>query len=250
MKAEGVELSSHPCLEQMLVIQGVLERTRPLDTKLKHTLERLISLVSSDPLLGRATEGSLRPRLGNMITARSESRAGDGDGVDGGGDGSSDEEDGHEGAADSRGRGSGGVYQAPKTTAVPFEENPRQAAKEERRLERMRSRMMQSELLLSVRSEVLGSPEEVAGGTSGVASLGEEARAKVMAEDKEKEEWEMEHMIRRQVTKKERKRRKSLLTQSSSIETIGNVGDAAMIWSDGARAPRVNGKSKRQAPAS
>jgi hypothetical protein len=213
LKIEGGNVSAHPVVEQLLLLQGVLERLRPLDLKMKHQLDRLIRLVTQEafgPSETHENDTGLQPRLGNLLAS------------------GADDEDGED-AKPSRGSSSE-VYQPPKLAAVPFEEDSRGAAKEERRLERMRGRLQQSETLQSMRSEVLGLPEEVAGGVGGVAGLGEDARSKLMAEEREKEEWETDHMVRRQVTKKERQHRKRLLAESSRLETIGEVGDVAMVW--------------------
>jgi U3 small nucleolar ribonucleoprotein protein LCP5 len=170
----------------------------------------------------------LRPRLANFVTD-GESSLAEGRGSDGKDDRgqSTNQED----------NGASSLYRAPKLSAAPFEEDSREAAKEVRRLERMRGRMRQSEMLQSVRSEVLGTPEEVAGGTTGASGLGGDARAKLIAEDKEKAAWEEDNFMRRQVTKKERQQRKRLMSQSTKLETIADVGDLAMVWGSGPRAP-------------
>jgi len=219
LKVEGGDISGHPVIEQILLLQGVLERLRPLDLKMKHQLDRLVRLVTQDafePNGARENDAHLQPCLDNIMTAEPD----DGENEDGG----------IRSSESRHSRPTSDVYQPPKLAAVPFEDDSRNIAKEERRLERMRGRMQRSETLQSMRSEVLGSPEEVAGGIGGIAGLGEDARSRLMAEEREKEEWETDHMVRRQVTKKERQHRKRLLAESSRLETIGEVGDVAMVW--------------------
>jgi len=232
LKVEGGNISGHPVVEQILLLQGVLERLRPLDLKMKHQLDRLVRLVTQDafgPSGAHENEAHLQPCLDNIMTSEAD-------------DGEIGREGGTRSSESRRQRPSPDVYQPPKVAAVPFEDDARGAAKEERRLERMRGRMQRSETLQSMRSEVLGSPEEVAGGMGGVAGLGEDARSRLMAEEREKEEWETDHMVRRQVTKKERQHRKRLLAESSRLETIGEVGDVAMVWAQ----PSETGAEKRK----
>lgn len=232
LKVEGGDVTAHPVVEQLLLLQGVLERLRPLDQKMKHQLDRLVRLVTQDafgPSGAHENDAGLQPRLGNLMASGADDDEGE-------------EEDGLRPTKPSR-SSSSEAYQPPKLAAVPFEEDSRGAAKEERRLERMRGRLQQSETLQSMRSEVLGLPEEVAGGVGGVAGLGEDARSKLMAEEREKEEWETDHMVRRQVTKKERQHRKRLLAESSRLETIGEVGDVAMVWAQPSDAGGEKGAS-------
>lgn len=206
-------------IDQLLLIQGVLERLKPLDGRMKTELDRLIRLVQLDgntaSNAATKTIGSddshLAPRIGNFVVDGEEGELGDG-------------EEGQGVQDDSL------LYQAPKMSATPFEDS-RASAKEERRLERMRIRLKQSETLRGVRADLLGTPDEVTGGSSGVAGLDEDARSKVMAEEKEKTDWEEEHMMRRAVTKKEKYRRKQLLSQASRLDTIADVGEMAMVYS-------------------
>ena len=226
LQAEGQYIAGHPCIEQMIILQGVISRLKPLDAKLKHHLDRLITLVTNDT--SSNSSAGMRPQLANFVAEGSctEVRQGGRD-SDNGHESprTHDDEDADEG------EGSHAVvYRAPKLSSVPFEEDSRNAVKEERRLERMRGRIRQSEMLQSVRSEVLGTPEEVVGGSTGVSGLGEDARSKVLAEDKEIQAWEEDNFMRRQVTKKDRQRRKRLLSQSARLETIADVGELAMVW--------------------
>lgn len=242
-RTEGGNIASHPVIDQILLLQGVFERLKPIDSKMKHQLDRLVQLVTLEATghvlapNAESEEVGLRPRLDNLVAVGAES---------------GDEEENAN--LSSKGRESeSATYQAPRLAAVPFEEDTRKDAKEAKRIERMKGRLRQSETLRSVRSEVLGLPEEVAGGTSGVMSLGENARARLMEEDREKQEWEEDHMIRRQVTKAEKKRRKHLLAESSRLETIADVGsEVAGIWAtskgsgEGSRGRRGEGTSPKR----
>ena len=244
IKAEGGRVANQPVVDELLLLQGVMERMRPLDAKLKTSVDRLIELVSRDSSVpGAAGEVGLRPRLEDLLEPGAVKA-----GVTAAGKEWRSDDDGEGRASEGRGTayrsGDGAdsssqpeIYQAPKTSAMPFDEDTRSTAKEERRLERLRSKLQHSETLRNFRSEVLGTPEET--GTSGVSGLGEDARAKFHAEDREKAEWEEDHMMRRQVTKKDRKRRKHLLAEAGKLETIADVADVSAVWgSDGAGSQR------------
>jgi len=232
IKVEGGSIEGHPIVGQLLLIQGVFERVRPLDAKMKHQLNKLIQLVAKDsqPSDGSNSVNSdvhLRPRLANLVPVGEQQPRGE--------LGTVDDDEGIDDYGENNGSENSKVYQPPKLTAVPFDDERGSSsntteAREARRMERMRSRINASETLQNVRSEVLGTPEEVAGGTSGVASLGKDALARVRREDAERQEWEEEHMMRRQVTKKERTSRKRLLAQANRLETIADVGDLSGVW--------------------
>jgi hypothetical protein len=229
LKVEGQTIEGHPVIDQILLLQGVLERVRPLDAKMKHQLNKLIQLVTSG-----SSDAGLRPRLANLVpVGREEVRDRSATKIVGLGHADKEEEEEEQETDYTGNSGQGEIYQAPKLAAVPFEDdkNARSAeAKEQRRQDRLQQRMRASETLQSVRSEVLGTPEEVAGGTAGVASLGQDALSRVRREDAERTDWEEEHMMRRQVTKKDRASRKRLLAQANRLETIADVGDLAEVW--------------------
>jgi hypothetical protein len=211
----------HQVIDQLLLIQGVLDRLKPLDGRMKTELDRLIRLVQLDSASkdSGGDDTQLAPRISNFVVEGDNGQfAGLGEDAD------EEEEEKHEKIQDDS------LYQAPKMSATPFEDL-RSAAKEERRIERMRNRLKQSEILRGVRSDLLGTPDEVSGGSSGVAGLDEDARSKLLAEEREKTDWEEEHMMRRAVTKKEKYRRKQLLSQASRLDTIADVGEMAVVWS-------------------
>lgn len=222
LKVEAGRVEGSPAIDQLIFLQAAIERCRPIDSRMKHQLDALLATLQSVNGMPAASddqtdEVGLRPRLSNLVSQKH----------DGGGTEEEDEglpQDGTEG------RQGGGIYQPPKLASVAFDGDSRQLAKDSRRRGQLREKIGKSELLRGMRSEVLGTPEEVVGGTSGVAALGEDIRAKLRAEDKEKDDWETDNFQRRTVSKKERQSRKRLISQSARLETIADVGDVGAVW--------------------
>ena len=211
LQAEGASAAGHPAIKQLLLLQGVQEKLHPLDVRMKHQLDRLIRLASSSaPALQDQDEldedssANLRPRPSLLVAADQGN--------------SLQERDDRQSISEVP------SYRAPKISAQPFDEDAKATDKEARRLGRLRTKLRQSETLRSVRSEVLGMPEEVAGGVGGIAGLDDGAAGAVRQQEKEVREWEESHYMRRQVTKKDKRARKKLL-MGSSLETIGDLGD-------------------------
>ena len=81
-----------------------------------------------------------------------------------------------------------------------------------------------------MRGDVLGMPEEVAGGVGGVAGVAGDKMRELRMRDEAAQAWEEQNYVRRQVTKKDRQARKRAIALSSSLETIGDVaGDLRAV---------------------
>jgi hypothetical protein len=222
LKVEGGAAAARPVLSELLTTQGVMGRMRPMDVRMQHQLNQLMHLIESeDPSSmgavektprGRvevasfdATEEELRPRPSNLIATQPRAQA-----------------DEHGGAE--------GIYRAPKMATVQFDNGSRESEKKARRLTRLRRNLHKSEALRSVRSDVLGMPEEVAGGVGGVAGLAGDKMRELRMRDEAAQAWEEQNYVRRQVTKKDRQARKRAIALSSSLETIGDVaGDLRAV---------------------
>ena len=222
IKVNRGKVAGHPVINELLVMRGVMERMRPIDAQVNGELEKLFKEAAREPapssgpgaagdvLLDDDPEADLRPRLDMMMDA-------------------ADDRDGLGGSEGGGGGGRNDVYRAPRMSATPFEEDSRSAAKEERRLQRKREKLQRSELLRGIRSDVLGAPEEVAGGIGGTSGLAEDKVKEIQKKNKEVQDWEEEHYIRRQVTKKERRAQKRALAMSSRLESVADVGDIRSI---------------------
>lgn len=222
MKSEGSKVSDTPAIDQLLLIRGTLERLRPLDSKMKHELDRLIQIVCQadvpegqrmDMHVNAATdELGLKPNLDALVPK-----------IEGGG--VRDE--------------SGKAYQAPRVMAMHYEEPIGKSAKEARQDARFRERANRSEVLRTMKSDVLGTPDEV--GTTGVAGLDDELHRRLQAKDKEKTDWEEEYMMRRRVTKVDKQKRKRMVARASKLETIGDIGNFQSL-----KLGRENAPSKKR----
>lgn len=115
LKAEGASVQSHPVMKQLLKLRFlhfvplflmirryIMERMRHLDGKMKHQIDRLLSVADDPSALEAVATSSARPNINALLEA-----------ADGDDDDDSDD-------VDSRSKSKTGVYRAPKTHAVPY----------------------------------------------------------------------------------------------------------------------------------
>ena len=251
------------CLNRLREMTIVLEKTRPLEKKMRYQLDKLLALSASSAAFasantagtndGDATSSSdplaFRPNPESLVE-KDEGEVSDNVVVDDDDDASSSSEDEDDEelmaakAALNAGRSKNrrtnddsdedddvegkGVYKAPRLAAVPFMEKEKQADKEERMLKRQRDRMRKSEFLSTLKATFGDAPEEddYAGG----AALGKQRESSRRFADKmkEKDEYEEDAMIRLTITKKEKQMRKKIMREElSNLNSIADLGNIA-----------------------
>ena len=134
----------HPCVRQLVEVRTTLERMRPLDAKLHYRLTKLFKLADGGGS-GEKGQGAdplyLKPKPEDMV-------------------GPEDDEGG-----DSKGGRSdakkAGVYQAPRFSAMPYEEQEKAAERKAKALDKAKKRAGRSELLRELREELSTAPTEV-----------------------------------------------------------------------------------------
>jgi hypothetical protein len=252
------------CLNRLREMKIVLEKTRPLEKKMRYQLDKLLALSASSAAFSSAnTAGrndgddthnsdplAFRPNPESLVGKdEDEGEASDNVVDDDDGDASSSEEEDDEElmaakAALNAGRSKKkrasddsdedndvegkGVYKAPRLAAVPFMEKEKQADKEERMLKKQRDRMRKSEFLSTLKATFGDAPEEddYAGG----AALGKQRESSRRFADKmrEKDEYEEDAMIRLTITKKEKQMRKKIMREElSNLNSIADLGNIA-----------------------
>ena len=195
LKAEGKAVKDHPVIDELVRLRLLIEKTKPIDDKIRPQVNRLLKTavqgvesVMSDPSMMRADPSSML--MGKTAAGRSgasSSRApklriaGNGDD---GGDGDDD----------------AGVYQAPRSTAMFFDEDEARAEKRARRAKRDKGRAARSEIMKMVREEFADGPEEQSTGL-GVMEVNEEAHEV----QRQRDEYEEDNFVRLTVSKASKK---------------------------------------------
>eukprot|EP01147_Barroeca_monosierra_P006510 gene6510-7501_t len=144
LKMRGKSIVGHEVIERLVLLRVFMEKIKPLDKKLKYQIDKIVKLGSrsnnertdgvaemaeDDALNFRPNPEALRPKDGTEMTSENTS--------------SRDQ-----------------VYQPPKIAAVPYTDDPA-AIREEKRRERERKRVLQSEMMRDLHQEISERPEQI-----------------------------------------------------------------------------------------
>lgn len=220
LKTLGESVRDHPVMKQLLKLRFVLERMRPLDSKLQPQLDRLLKLrdVNEGDQQIRSDKDSaqvLRPNP-SAILSRDEF------------DNDEDDREGerHNGVKDSN---LAGLYRPPKMSAVPYADYESRSAKQAKQLEQKKRRLKNSELVQALQEEFGLGPEKQ--GTGGGAGGGDDTlAAQKLLEEREEERraFEEDRFVRTtlsRVEKKELRKKGRLATRLDNFEDIGDLAD-------------------------
>lgn len=199
-KCSGVTIEADPCIERLVEIRTVLEKIKPIDSKLKYQIDKLVKTTvigggdSGDQTHWRANPDSLNVSS-KMVTSNDEED-----------DDSDDEDDERKDSKKEKGLKepkSVGIYVPPKLSAVHYNED-------ENKQERIKKRALSSSIMQDLREEYLDIPLEV--------SQSSRAQHPVSKRDQEREEYEENYLTRLPVSKLEKQRHRHL-------STVGVLGD-------------------------
>ncbi|CAB1096547.1 unnamed protein product [Ectocarpus sp. CCAP 1310/34] len=231
-KARGEALGGGGAAGRLVELRTVMEKLRPMDRKLKYQTDKLLRVAAS---AGGSADGevggsggdddplSFRPRPEGMAPwGEDPSTAAEDSGIDA------------ERSSSSAGRGGEadqeGLYRAPRLASMPYDEDGLStgAARGEKRLERRRDKLRRGEVMETLREEFGEQPETVrAVGNAGASGVSEAKMKKLLEEDKERLDFEEDHMVRLTVTRKAKKARARMEKDAGRLETIADVGSAA-----------------------
>eukprot|EP01038_Epipyxis_sp_PR26KG_P005893 gene5893-8131_t len=223
MKCLGQSVRSHPVMKQLLKLRYLMEKMRPLDGKLKHQIDRMVKLASTNP--NDVNNQSLRPNLSNLLgnddneASEDEEEEDNSMDVD---DEDSDNEDADDKKYKSNKKASSEVYKAPKLVAMPYKENESEITKRENRLEKQRKKLKQSELMDTLREEFGTAPETV--GSSGIAKASGDLK-RLAEEAEERNRFEEERFIRMTMSRKDKKDNKRRMVEASRLDNFDDIGD-------------------------
>lgn len=198
-KCSGERIESDPSIDRLIEIRTVLEKIRPIDSKLKYQIDKLVKTA----VVGSAEDDpqSYRANPENLI---SKIDASEGDSSD-----ASHEEESKE-------KSKSNIYVPPKLAAVHFDDTSAKSSKE-KSMERAKKQFLNSNVLRELREEYSETPVEV--------STGNHVKHAISKEEQERTEYEENYLTRLPVTKADKNRRKRLTTVGTLADEITGTRD-------------------------
>lgn len=212
-KCSGERIESDPSIDRLIEIRTVLEKIRPIDSKLKYQIDKLVksavvgAVSEDDPQTYRANPNNLVSKIDNSEEESSET---------------SDVEGKKE-------KVKSNIYVPPKLAAVHFDEVSRTEA-DKKMKEKSKKQFLNSSVMRELREEYSEAPLEV--------SSGNHIKQSISKYEQEKTEYEENYLTRLPVTKAEKNRRKK-------VTTVGMLADEITGTSSQRVARKHKMKSKK-----
>ena len=231
LKAQGRAVRSHPVIDALLRHRILLERIRPLETKLRYRLQKLLQLAAA---ADTATEGSgltdaqrdLSERPNPEALLMKSGAAGSGKAAAS----AADEESGS--GAENDDGDEGGLYRPPKMAAVPYDDEP-SGSKRTRQRERAVARASSSRLVRELREELSEAPRIIHADDFGRAVDADSvAVARYKKEEEERRAYEETNFKRLSLTKDEKRaqRKRAAAASGVHIDELGNFEDFSHLY--------------------
>ncbi|XP_071885890.1 neuroguidin [Anas platyrhynchos] len=199
-KCRGGALGALPALPRLLETRLVLEKSRPMELRLRYHLDKLLRAAAAgapganDPL-------RFRPQPGNM------------------GDEEEEEEEDEEGPSGTKAPGLGGGRRYVPPRLVPVQYAEAGPDREQRALSAARRRALGSALVRELREELGDAPEEVGGATGLRPSREEEQRTRL----------EESLLVRLAETRRQRAQRRRRALGAPPLDSITHFGAAPAL---------------------
>ncbi|XP_026327989.1 neuroguidin [Hyposmocoma kahamanoa] len=197
-KCSGERIESDPSIDRLIEIRTVLEKIRPIDSKLKYQIDKLVktavvgSTTDDDPQSFHANPDNLVSKIGGAEEDSSDaSEVGD---------------EGEEKSTKSN------IYVPPKLAAVHFDESTSRVDSEKKNKERMKKQLLNSSVMRELREEYSEAPLEV--------SSGNHVKHSISKLEQERTEYEENYLTRLPVTKAEKNRRRKMTTVGMIADEI------------------------------
>lgn len=195
-KSSGEKIDSDPAIDRLIEIRTVLEKIRPIDSKLKYQIDKLVKTAVG----GGATEDDPQSYHANPANLVSK--------IDNSEDESSGLSDDGEDKKDKSNKSH--IYVPPKLAAVHFDAHTSRVDSERKSKEKSRNEILNASIMRELREEYSEAPLEV--------STGNHVKQSISKLEQEKTEYEEKYLTRLPVTKAEKNRRKKL-------STVGMIAD-------------------------
>ncbi|XP_040272823.1 neuroguidin [Bufo bufo] len=211
-KVSGKSLTENPAIMRLVENRTVLEKMRPIEQKLKYQIDKLVraamtgSLAENDPL-------RFRPNPQNLLSKLESDKE----------DSGSDKD---ESGVGKKSRSQTRKYIPPKLAPVHYDDTEEE--KERRILERAKKRALSSSVIRELKEQYTDAPEEI-----------REGRAYHMMqhqkEDDHRVNYEESMMVRLNLTRKEKARKKRSLAMTSQLNSLTHFADISALTGGEAR---------------
>ncbi|XP_046961649.1 neuroguidin [Vanessa cardui] len=201
-KCSGEKIESDPSIDRLVEIRTVLEKIRPIDSKLKYQIDKLVKTAvvgntEDDPQSYHANPGNLVSKIENDEEDSSESDSGD-------------KKEKSE---------KSNVYVPPKLAAVHFDDSISRNDTEKKNKERAKKQFLNSNVMRELREEYSEAPLEM--------TTGNHVKHSISKYEQEKTEYEENYLTRLPVTKAEKNRRKKLTTVGMLADEVTGTRSTA-----------------------
>ncbi|XP_063157645.1 neuroguidin isoform X2 [Candoia aspera] len=208
-KTSGRSVANHPALLRLVETRTVLEKMRPIEQKLKYQVDKLVKaavtggLAENDPL-------SFKPNPNNLMSKLSDSEDGE------------DEDD--DGGAKNPGKetSKGGIRKYVPPRLVPVHYNETEMEREKKMVEQAKKRALSSSVIRELKEQYSDAPEEIREGRQ--AHMARQNR-----EDKHRMDYEESMMVRLNVSRKEKARRRREGVLGSQLSSLTHFGDISAL---------------------
>ncbi|XP_068098354.1 neuroguidin isoform X2 [Hyperolius riggenbachi] len=211
-KTHGRSLKENTAIMRLVELRTVLEKMRPVEQKLKYQIDKLVraavtgSLGENDPL-------RFRPNPQNLMSKLEES---------------DQEESGNEdeGVTGKKSHSRVKKYVPPRLAPVHFDDT--EADRERRILERAKKRALSSSVIRELKEQYTDAPEEIREGRAYHMMQHEK-------EERHRTSYEESMMVRLNLTKKEKARKKRALAMTSQLSSLTHFTDISVLTGGDAR---------------
>ncbi|XP_066484758.1 neuroguidin [Tiliqua scincoides] len=202
-KTLGHPVADHPALMRLVETRTVLEKMRPIDQKLKYQVDKLVKAAVTGAL-GENDPLRFKPNPHNLMSKLSDSEEGEDE----------DAADGTQTSGKKTSKGGIRKYVPPRLVPVHYDETATE--REKKMLEQAKRRALSSSVIRELKEQYSDAPEEVREGR--YAHSNRQSR-----EDEHRTNYEESMMVRLNVSRKEKARRRQVGSQLSSLTHFGDI---------------------------
>ncbi|KAK6632095.1 hypothetical protein RUM44_007125 [Polyplax serrata] len=221
-KCTGEPIEADPAIDRLVEIRTVLEKTRPIDQKLKYQVDKLVKAA----VTGATTQNdptNFKPNPENMILKFDN-------------DNYSSEDDGADDKPKKKVTEKKGKYVPPKLASVPYDGDDTFQEREKRLLERAKKQALNSSMIQELKEEYLDTPLEV--------TYGSARQTEASKQQKARQEYEESYFTRLPVTKAERHKNRKMSTLGTLGAELTSFGDLRAL-EQGASAAILNSRKRK-----
>ncbi|KAI9319893.1 Sas10/Utp3/C1D family-domain-containing protein [Dichotomocladium elegans] len=188
LKLSGRSIKNHPVIESLIELRVILDRMKPIETKLKYQIDKLVrtAVLGSQPQKQDDNDPlAFKPNPMNLVSK----------------DEDEEQEDESEKESEDESRA---VYRPPKLAPMAFDEGSTKKSRQEREEERRREKASRSRVIRDLMVDMNDTPEEVDvhGGVTESFVFGDRLDHQIA----EKRRYEEDNYVRLITTRKEKKR--------------------------------------------